>query len=298
MKSLVIQHIVGGDVFFVGCGLILLALLLSNRPMGRWGWSRLLMFGVLGVILSATPSPGWFYGLWAVSGLAFVVLRPKSTPSTKSVESAEVTELPAQPRWWSTPWLACGMTIAAVLLELPYHFSPGISQWPERIIVLGDSISAGIDDNSSRTWPNLLASSTGIEVLDLSRSAATVGSTNEFMEERANDEPLGPGLVLIELGGNDVLGGTSVGEYEHQLDQLLSQVTPGHQVLMFELPLPPTYNRFGSVQRRLAAQYNVQLIPKSIFARLLISPETTLDSIHLSPAGHARFAAVVANLLK
>ena len=68
--------------------------------------------------------------------------------------------------------------------------------------------------------------------------------------------------MFFEIGGNDVFGPTTVNQFEKDLDQLLAEVSsPGRQVMMLELPLPPFYNGFGLAQRRLARQHNVLLVP-------------------------------------
>jgi acyl-CoA thioesterase-1 len=41
----------------------------------------------------------------------------------------------------------------------------------------------------------------------------------------------------------------------------------------------------------------VRLIPKRLFLSVLLSDETTLDSIHLSPAGHRKMASLAEVLL-
>jgi acyl-CoA thioesterase-1 len=63
--------------------------------------------------------------------------------------------------------------------------------------------------------------------------------------------------------------------------------------VMLELPLPPTFNRFGEIQRRLARRHNVVLIPKRYFASVLVGEEATLDGLHLSPSGHRKMAEMV-----
>jgi acyl-CoA thioesterase I len=62
---------------------------------------------------------------------------------------------------------------------------------------------------------------------------------------------------------------------------------------MFDLPLPPLYNEFGRIQRRLAAQYGVLLIPKRVLVDVIARDGATLDSIHLTERGHQRMAEVV-----
>ena len=68
---------------------------------------------------------------------------------------------------------------------------------------------------------------------------------------------------------------------------------PDVQVVMFELPLPPLYNDFGIVQRRLAAQYRVALIPKRVLAGVIAGSGSTIDSLHLSAEGHRAMADAV-----
>ena len=98
---------------------------------------------------------------------------------------------------------------------------------------------------------------------------------------------------------NDLLGSTSAQKFGEDLDVLLGSVSkPGRTVLMFELPLPPLSNDFGRAQRALAAKYHVLLIPKRLFMSVLATDGATLDSIHLSPHGHAQMAALVWSLIR
>ena len=62
---------------------------------------------------------------------------------------------------------------------------------------------------------------------------------------------------------------------------------------MLELPLPPLYNRFGAVQRRLARRFGVVLVPKRYFANVLAGDESTLDGLHLSHIGHAKMSRMI-----
>ena len=108
----------------------------------------------------------------------------------------------------------------------------------------------------------------------------------------------GDHLVLIEIGGNDLLMGVSSDEYGKALDALLSKVaTPNRTVLMFELPLLPNKIAFGQIQRGLSAKYRVALIPKRYFAQVIGDADATTDGLHLSASGARRMAALVAQVL-
>src|SRR5262249_41384129 len=145
------------------------------------------------------------------------------------------------------------------------------------------------------TWPQLLARSHPIEVADLSRMGATAASA----VRQAESLPSEGGMVLLEIGGNDLLGSATAAEFERDLDRLLDRVcVPRRVVLMFDLPLPPFCNDFGRAQRRLASQYGVVLIPKRVFLAVLTGEGATLDSVHLAGGGHERMAEAVWSLLR
>lgn len=105
-------------------------------------------------------------------------------------------------------------------------------------------------------------------------------------------------IVLIEIGGNDLLSGTASAEFEHNLELLLSKlIVPGRTVVMFELPLLPNRIVYGRIQRRLASKYGVWLIPKRYLAGVIGGADTTLDGLHLSHRGTRQMALVVSKVL-
>jgi acyl-CoA thioesterase-1 len=98
-------------------------------------------------------------------------------------------------------------------------------------------------------------------------------------------------VVIVEIGGNDLLGSTSAAQFERDLEALLAYLAvPGRQIVMFELPLPPFYLEYGRIQRTLARRHYAKLIPRRVFTSVIAGGGSTLDSIHLTQAGH-RFMA-------
>jgi lysophospholipase L1-like esterase len=105
-------------------------------------------------------------------------------------------------------------------------------------------------------------------------------------------------VVLIEIGGNDLLGGVPPEEFKRGLEAILAKVAlPGRTVVMFELPLLPHKVAYGQIQRRLAAKYRVWLIPKRYFTDVIGGVNATSDGLHLSEIGSQRMAALVAHAL-
>jgi acyl-CoA thioesterase I len=101
-------------------------------------------------------------------------------------------------------------------------------------------------------------------------------------------------LVLVEIGGNDVLRAYRPNAFERALDALLAKLRGGGRtVVMFELPLPPFHNRYADAQRRMARRHGVLLVPKRVLIGILTSEGATVDSIHLSRRGHELMAETV-----
>ncbi|HMC66386.1 MAG TPA: GDSL-type esterase/lipase family protein [Gemmataceae bacterium] len=189
---------------------------------------------------------------------------------------------------------AVALVVAGVLVELPYHF-PSLPQTPRprRLYILGDSLAAGVGIKEI-TWPKLLAERTGIQVSDLSLAGATARNALRQQApalERSTDTEA---WVLVEIGGNDMLGGPTADEFGEALDRLLviarGDPASPRTVIMLEVPLTPGKWAFGAWQRQLAVKHGASLVPKRVMAGVILTDANVLDGLHLSQAGHERLA--------
>lgn len=279
----ILVHFASGQAFFSGCALIGLALWLGSRDARRAAILAGIacLVGAVFVFLSTTPLPLWFYVPAGAATLVwFCLYRRTGIPLARRRQLAIFVGL---------IWLV------GLGLEFPSHLTPTIPavEHSRTLTIFGDSVTAGLGDEEI-TWPRILAGETGWIIHDNSFPGATTGTALK----RIRTAEIPPGLVLIELGGNDIFGSGDADAFARQLDEILALAAqPGRVVMMLELPLPPLHHRFGAAQRRLARKHGVSLIPKRVFLSVLLSDETTLDSIHLSPEGHRRMADRVRTLL-
>jgi acyl-CoA thioesterase-1 len=126
-----------------------------------------------------------------------------------------------------------------------------------------------------------------------------VGADVTSALRQADRLPAEGGLVILEIGGNDLLGSTSAAAFGEALGRLLDRVSiPGRTVLMFELPLPPFCNEYGRLQREQAARHGVLLIPKRALASVITGDDATLDALHLTKSGHQKLADAVWAIIK
>jgi acyl-CoA thioesterase-1 len=162
--------------------------------------------------------------------------------------------------------------------------------------VIGDSVTAGMGaSDKSLRWPTLLAKEHNLNIQDISHPGETAASALK----RAKSQQIASPVVILEIGGNDLLGDTTSAQFSRDLDGLLAYVCArGRQVIMFELPLPPFQNEYGRIQRSLARKHNVHLVPKRVLLSILAANDSTIDTIHLTQAGHECMAASVWELVK
>jgi acyl-CoA thioesterase-1 len=328
--SSVALHFASGGAFLSGAAFFVVGLLVVTfargkllTAIGRIG----ILLAIVSIALSATPLPVWAWCVWGATLVVWIAARfacVAGTPRVPSAASQTVTDeresirpavgkqgrgtrrVPA-----ALPVVAC--TVAVVAWEISWQLPPrGLHGRSDRLVVIGDSLSAEDFTEGGDPWPTLLAREHGIEVKNLAFSGAKAGSA----AKRVTSDDVAGAVVLVEIGGNDLLGGTTSAEFERNLEALLGKIcrhgpeeraarplpplakegnTPAGAdvVAMLELPLPPLYNRFGEIQRRLARRYDVVLIPKRYFASVFIGKEATLDGLHLSPAGHKKMAELV-----
>jgi acyl-CoA thioesterase-1 len=281
-------HLANGNAFFAGMGMVVVALVLRLWFKGRIPGLALritYIAGIIFVLFSATPLSLWCYGLWfSFCVMAALVVFTDQASSWSSF------------RWKSLAVVAVSLfSLGLCLLELPYHLSPTITVSPNQpVFVIGDSISAGISAKE-RAWPDVLGSISHLQVINLAKPGATV--------ETALGQSAGitgnPSLILVEIGGNDLLGRTDSKTFFIQLDKLLGKLSSGgNRIAMFELPLFPFCNAFGKAQRNLAQKYNVTLIPKHYLTDVFALKDGTLDGLHLSQRGHDALANSIYGLLK
>jgi len=282
MNPFVLQ-IANGNIFFTGMGMTVIAFAFRLWLNDRVSISLLTITWLVGisfVILSATPLSFWLYGLWFVLCIAVRIISNIRLPSRLKVAIVVIFAL---------------FSLALCLGEIPYHLPPSITVSRDQpVFVLGDSLSAGIG-TKERAWPDVLGDVSHLKVTNLAQPGAIV----ETALLQADGITATNALIILEIGGNDLLGHTDSHTFYVQLDNLLGKLSNGNnRVIMFELPLLPFHNAFGRAQRILANKHEVTLIPKSYMTEVFSLKDGTLDGLHLSQKGHNALANSVSCLLK
>jgi acyl-CoA hydrolase len=194
--------------------------------------------------------------------------------------------------------LAAAVLVAACSKEVKQEALPAGSV----VLALGDSLTAGAGVEAAQAWPALLASRTGWEVVN----GGVNGDTSAAALRRlpALLERHDPVLVLVTLGGNDMLRRITKQETVANLEQILTQVREhGAQPVLLATPQPSIAGAVfqnltpPEFYRELAEAQQVPLIEDAI-ADILSDPQLKGDPLHPSAEGHARLSESIFEELK
>lgn len=281
MNSFII-HYASGEAFFVGIFLLILSVFLSFsavRFFKTYLAGILCALGAINIIASAIP-----LFLWIYIPLFILIITQLICGGRKKIKKKYRIAAAA---------ILVAVSLLALGLELPFWFSPApVKLKSKNIFVVGDSISAGTGFKNEKTWSEIIADKCKCNVFNKSVGGGTVSSAVSTFGKIKN---VGKnGLVILEIGGNNLLNGTSIPAFRKDLEKLLKAVSAKTaNVIMLELPLPPFGNGFGKAQRDLSAEFNVVLIPRRCFAAVFAGAESTTDGLHLSNYGQEKMAEMI-----
>lgn len=171
-----------------------------------------------------------------------------------------------------------------------------------RVLALGDSLTAGNGVTSGEAWPSLLASRTGWVVINGGVSGDTSNAALQRLPALLEEHV--PVLVLVALGGNDMLRHIPEAEIANNLDQILAQIKAhGAKAVLLATPKPSAVGAvFQSLSaagfyRGVAEKNHVPLI-EDAFAEVLSDPQMKGDPLHPNAAGHALLSDKLFDALK
>lgn len=159
------------------------------------------------------------------------------------------------------------------------------------VLALGDSLTEGYGVKPEEAWPALLAKRTGWLVINGGVSGDTSGAALQRLPSLLVEHK--PVLVLVTLGGNDMLHHVPQQETVANLNRMLALIKAhGARAALLATPNP---SLMGAVfqhlsapdfYRQVADAQQVPLIEDAI-ADVVSDPQLKVDPLHPNPAGHA-----------
>ena len=148
-------------------------------------------------------------------------------------------------------------------------FSNSIIADDKKLLILGDSISAGFGIKESQNWTTLLKSSfskegKSLEIINSSISGDTTSGGLSRINRDLNTYK--PDFVLVELGGNDALRGYPISRIKQNLLKIVSIISDNQSIpIIMQIKIPPNYGKkyieaFENIYSEVASETNAKLI--------------------------------------
>jgi lysophospholipase L1-like esterase len=164
------------------------------------------------------------------------------------------------------------------------------------IVAFGDSLTQGTGASDDTAYPAVLASLTGHTVIN----AGVPGDTTSSGLQRlpAVLDKYKPRLVLLCLGGNDMLHKEPAAAIENNLRLLVQTIrASGADIVLIGVPQPNLFGGAPDFYARIAEDMRLPL-EEDVFSDVLKDNRLKSDPIHANAAGYRVVAERLAELLK
>jgi acyl-CoA thioesterase-1 len=189
--------------------------------------------------------------------------------------------------------LALALLVTAPALPASAQTAAAQATRPVKMVVLGDSLSAGLGLVGSAAFPARLQKSLkdkGIEV-DISNAGVSGDTTSGGRDRLDWSVPEGTQAVILELGANDALRGLDPKVTRTALTDILTRLQARKiAVLLCGMVAPPNYGadysaQFNAIYPDLAKAFDVPLYPFFLEGVATDAKLNQADGLHPTAAG-------------
>ena len=157
-----------------------------------------------------------------------------------------------------------------IILILFLTFSYSITADTKKLLIFGDSISAGYGIKESENWVALLANNLNknskINFILINSSVSGDTTSGGVSRIKKALEVHSPDYVLIELGGNDALRGYPITNIQENLERIVSKVLEEKsKPILMQIKIPPNYGKryvsaFENLYPTISKTYQIPLM--------------------------------------
>ena len=196
-----------------------------------------------------------------------------------------------------------------IFLFLFLFLSYSITAETKKLLILGDSISAGYGIKESKNWVTLLEKKLNADkknkyiLVNASISGDTTSGGVSRIEKALNAHS--PDFVLIELGGNDALRGYPIININKNIDQMINIVLrKNSKPILMQIKIPPNYGKkyveaFEEIYINVSSKYQIPLVDFILENIALKKSLMQLDGIHPNEMAQAIMAEqIISSLIK
>ena len=195
-----------------------------------------------------------------------------------------------------------------IFLFLFLTFSYSIIADTKKLLIFGDSISAGYGIKESENWVALLTDklneNSKINYILINSSVSGDTTSGGVSRIKKTLEVHSPDYVLIELGGNDALRGYPITNIQENLERIVSKVLEEKsKPILMQIKIPPNYgkryvNAFENLYPMISKNYQIPLMDFLLENVALDQNLMQLDGIHPNSKAQPIIAKQIYNEIK
>ncbi|PTU32076.1 arylesterase [Stenotrophobium rhamnosiphilum] len=165
------------------------------------------------------------------------------------------------------------------------------------VLAFGDSLTYGTGAKTEEAYPARLAQITGLNIINAGipgeTSAEGLARLSSVLDETE------PDLVILCLGGNDMLRKLDLMKMQSNLSQMIREIQ-GRKIALILLatPRPSILNLKSDPVYAALAKENKLPIENEIFAEVIADSNTNSDHIHPNARGYQKVAEAIAELMR
>ena len=164
------------------------------------------------------------------------------------------------------------------------------------IVAFGDSLTFGTGAGENESYPAVLAQLIGHAVVSSGVPGETTAQALQRLPEVLTEHQ--PKLVIVCLGGNDMLRQLSAAETTANLRAIVGKVKAGGaNVVLIGVPRPALLTSAPKFYAELAKEFGIPY-EGAIVTSVLYKSELKSDPIHPNAAGYRKIAEAIAALLR
>lgn len=179
------------------------------------------------------------------------------------------------------------LILTSTLFFLPKH-KDLVNDTNHLIVFFGDSITAGKGAEPGEDFPSLIGKTLNVPIVN----AGVSGNTTHDALLRINEDVISknPSIVVVELGGNDLLEHVDVEVSRRNFDLILSKIKQtGAKIVILDVKFFVFQKRYETDWASLAKKYNAIFVP-DILEGVITDPSLKFDDIHPNAKGYQKIA--------